>query len=132
MWQAGHSRAIDMFLNFPVMDMNRNAIWRNPNKAPQDGVERMNRFWGDDTWKRAAYAESPQQNLFSGPDLIKQSNDAIVAGFRERLKSVAGFAVVPEPLPMRNGNNAVVYYLFFASQKPVAQKIIDDIFAKYR
>jgi three-Cys-motif partner protein len=26
MLQAGQSRAVDMFLNFPVMDMNRNAI----------------------------------------------------------------------------------------------------------
>ena len=132
MLQAGQSRAIDMFLNFPVMDMNRNAIWKNPGQAPQDGIERMTRFWGDESWKQAAYAESRQQNLFSGPDLIKQSNDAIVTGFRNRLKNVAGFKVVPEPLPMKNSNNAVVYYLFFASQKPVAQKIVDDIFAKYR
>jgi hypothetical protein len=64
--------------------------------------------------------------------MIKQSNDAIVAGFRGRLQKVAGFSVVPEPLPMKNSNKAVVYYLFFASQKPVAKKIIDDIFAKYR
>ena len=35
MRQAGQSRAVDMFLNFPVMDMNRNAIWRNPERAPQ-------------------------------------------------------------------------------------------------
>jgi three-Cys-motif partner protein len=132
MLQAGKSRAIDMFLNFPVMDMNRNAIWKNPDQAPQDGVVRMNRFWGDESWKKTAYAESPQQNLFTSPDMIKQNNDAIIAGFRERLKRVAGFPVVPEPLPMKNSNNAVVYYLFFASQKPVAQKIIDDIFAKYR
>lgn len=132
MLQAGQSRAIDMFLNFPVMDMNRNAIWRNPGEAPIGGIERMNRFWGDDSWKQIAYTESPQQNLFSAPDLIKQNNDAVVTGFRDRLKSVAGFAVVPEPLPMKNSNNAVVYYLFFASQKPVAQKIINDIFAKYR
>ena len=33
---------------------------------------------------------------------------------------------------MRNSNNAVVYYLFFASQKYVAEKIIEDIFSKYR
>ena len=33
---------------------------------------------------------------------------------------------------MRNSTNAVVYYLFFASQKPVAEKIIGDIFRKYR
>lgn len=132
MQQAGQSRAVDMFLNFPVMDMNRNAIWRNPEQARQDGLERMTRFWGDETWKQAAYAESPQQNLFSAPDLIKQSNDAVVAAFRDRLKKRAGFSFVPEPLPMRNANNAVIYYLFFASQKPIAQKIIDDIFAKYR
>jgi len=45
---------------------------------------------------------------------------------------VAGFEFVPDPLPMRNSNNAVVYYLFFASQKPVAKKIIEDIFKKHR
>jgi len=77
-----------MFLNFPVMDMNRNAIWRNPDQAPRGGVDRMNRFWGDESWKRAAYAESRQHNLFSSPDLVKQGNDAIVAAFQERLKAV--------------------------------------------
>jgi three-Cys-motif partner protein len=41
MRQAGQSRAVDMFLNFPVMDMNRNAIWKNPEQAPLDGIERM-------------------------------------------------------------------------------------------
>ena len=33
---------------------------------------------------------------------------------------------------MRNSTKAVVYYLFLASQKPVAEKIISDIFRKYR
>jgi three-Cys-motif partner protein len=135
-WQAlqmaGRSRAIDMFLNFPVMDMNRNAIWHNPDKVPADGIDRMTRFWGDASWKAAAYAEHPQGNLFGAPDIIKQPNDAAVAAFRERLHSIAGFEFVPEPLPMRNKNNAVVYYLFFASQKPVAKKIVEDIFAKHR
>jgi len=132
MQQAGQSRAIDMFLNFPVMDMNRNAIWKNPDQAPREGIERMTKFWGDESWKQIAYAESPQQDLFATPDLVKQSNEAVVAAFQERLKKTAGFGFVPEPLPMMNSNNAVVYYLFFASQKPVAKKIIDDIFAKYR
>jgi three-Cys-motif partner protein len=132
MLQAGQSKAVDMFLNFPVMDMNRNVIWRNPDQAPQQGIERMNRFWGDDTWRQAAYAENPQHNLFSAPDFLKQSNDRIVAAFRDRLKKVAGFKYVPDALPMKNSNNAVVYYLFLASPKAVAQTIINDIFAKYR
>lgn len=132
MRQAGLSRAVDMFLNFPVMDMNRNAIWKNPDRVPKEGIDRMNRFWGDETWRSAAYADNPQYNLFSGPDRVKQDNDAIVAAFRERLRKVAGFSFVAEPLPMRNSNNAVVYYLFFASPKPVAEKIIEGIFAGYK
>ena len=132
MLQAGRSRAIDVFLNFPVMDMNRNAIWKNPEQASRGGTERMTRFWGDESWKQAAYTDSPQYNLFSRPNRVKQVNEVIVAAFRDRLKKVAGFNVVPEPLAMRNSNNAVVYYLFFASQKDVARKIVQDIFARYR
>lgn len=33
MFQAGQLGTIDMFLNFPVMDMNRNVLWRNPDTA---------------------------------------------------------------------------------------------------
>lgn len=132
MRMAGQSRAVDMFLNFPVMDINRNAIWRDPDNVPAEGIERMTRFWGDDSWRGAAYEEHPQRELFGEPGIIKRPNEAIVAAFQERLRTVAGFAYVPEPLPMKNSRNAVVYYLFFASQKPVAQKIILDIFDKHR
>jgi len=33
---------------------------------------------------------------------------------------------------MRNSNGAVVYYLFFASQVDTAERIVFDIFKKYR
>jgi three-Cys-motif partner protein len=56
----------------------------------------------------------------------------VVQAFAARLKSVAGFKYVPAPMPMRNSTNAVVYYLFFASQKPVASHIVEDIMKKYR
>jgi three-Cys-motif partner protein len=131
-FQSGQSKAVDMFLNFPVMDMNRNAIWRRRDLAPREGIERMNRFWGDDSCQKIAWVENPQQNFWGFPDLIKQDNDTIAEAFRERLRKVAGFAYVPEPLPMKNSNNAVVYYLFFASKKSVAKNIVEDIFRKYR
>jgi hypothetical protein len=44
MHMAGQSQAVDMFLNFPVMDMNRNAIWRNPGGVPKEGLDRVTRF----------------------------------------------------------------------------------------
>jgi three-Cys-motif partner protein len=56
----------------------------------------------------------------------------IVEAFRDRLKSVAGFKYVPDPVPMRNSANADVYYLFFASQQPVAAQIVEGIAKKYR
>jgi three-Cys-motif partner protein len=128
--QAGQSRAVDLLLNFPVMDMNRNAIWHDSEKVPKPGIERMNRFWGDESWREAAYAEARQRSFF-GPEIVKQGNEDIVLAFRDRLKKVAGFGFVPDPLPMRNSKNAIVYYLFLASPKAVAQKIIGDIFRKY-
>jgi len=51
--------------------------------------------------------------------------------FRTRLKEEAGFKYVMDPLPMRNSKGAVVYYLFFASQKDVANKIVQHIFKRY-
>jgi hypothetical protein len=62
---------------------------------------------------------------------VKQGNEQIVAAFRNRLKTVAGFGFVPAPLPMQNSRNVIVYYLFFASPKAVAEKIITGIFRKY-
>jgi len=72
--------------------------------------------------------------LYDGPiDAIDgPGTRAAVRAFQQRVKNVAGFAYVADPLPMKNRNNAVVYYLCFASQKPVAQKIIEGIFAQYR
>jgi three-Cys-motif partner protein len=125
---AGQMRSIEIFLNFPVADMNRNVLWRNSAAVDVQQAQRLTAFWGDETWKQAAYETSG--NLFGWEE--KQSNDVIAAAFRERLQKVAGFQHVPEPIPMRNTKGAIVYYLFFASPKPVAAKIVTDIFEKYR
>jgi len=127
MFQAGQLGTIDMFLNFPVMDMNRNALWRNPDKVSPGQARRMTRFWGDESWRSVAY--STTGHLFGLPE--KESNETIAEAFRERLVKVAGFKRVPVPLPMRN-SRAIVYYLFFASQVDVAENIVNDIFTKHR
>lgn len=127
---AGHSGTIDLFINFPVMDINRNALWRAASRTPAQGRSRMNAFWGDDSWESVAYRE--QADLFGGSDRLKLPNSAIVRGFRDRLQRIARFAYVPEPIPMKNHKNADLYYLFFASQKPVASDIVQDIFRMHK
>jgi three-Cys-motif partner protein len=126
---AGQMKTIDMFLNFMVMDMNRNVLWKNPDKVSPKQVARMDAFWGDSSWRDAAYKDT--ETLF-GVAQEKTTNDDIVKAFRQRLKKVAGFQNVPEPIPMKNKSGAVIYYLFFASQKPVASDIVKSIFTKYR
>lgn len=130
---VGQMKSVDIFLNFPVADINRNVLLRKPEGVSSSQINRMNRFWGDDSWREEAYSPSPQMKLFGEKeDEEKVSNEMIAEAFRRRLKKAAGFANVPAPIAMRNTQNAIVYYLFFASHKPVAENIVQDIFNKHK
>jgi len=126
---AGQMKSIDMFLNFPIADMNRNVLHRNPSKVSPSQIQRMNNYWGDESWREKTYIT--QNDMFGSKVMLKQGNERIVSAFRDKLIDIAGFQYVPKPLPMRNSTRAVVYYLFFASQKPVAAHIVSEIFNKY-
>lgn len=126
---AGSMRSLELFVNFPVMDMNRNVLWRDPTRVDPVDVERMTRFWGDASWREGTYSTQP--TLFGDVQVKTGTNEQIAQAFRERLRTVAGFKHVADPLPMRNGIGAVVHYLFFASQNQKGLKIVGDIFRKY-
>ena len=126
---AGQLGTVDMFLNFPTMDMNRNVLLRNPDAAALDETARLTRFWGDESWREAAYS---RRNLFDLEMKAGDSNQAVVDAFRLRLKEVGGFGYVPEAIPMRNSLGFTIYYLIFASPKQVAGNIARDIFRKYQ
>lgn len=127
--EAARLRTVEVFLNFPIHDINRNVLIRNPAKMDPRQIERMDAFWGDNSWRKVAYAT--EANLFGYEEKVC-TNDGLAEAFRKRLVEVAGFAHVPEPVYMRNSTGAGLYYLFFASQKPVAGKIVKSIFDKYR
>ena len=126
---AGQMGSIEIFLNFPVMDMNMNVLWRNPDRVQPDQAARMDAFWGDRSWRDAAYTKLP--GLFGDME-EKAANDAVAQAFQERLRTVAGFKFVPDPMPMRNTKGSIVYYLFFASPNKTGHKIVTHIFNKYR
>jgi three-Cys-motif partner protein len=131
-WQvieaAGKARSIEIFMNLMIMDINRNAMRRNPDKSIQSKVDQLTRLWGDESWKEAGYATD--RNLFNEPE--KVSNEEFAEAFRLRLEKKAGFKYVPAPMPMKTKSNSTIYYLYFASQKPAAADIVSDIFGKYR
>ena len=127
--RAGEMKSIEVFYNFMIMDANMNVLWRSPDKVQTSQVVRMDAVWGDHSWREAAYRKTP--GLF-GEIEEKATNKAVIDAFRDRLKKIAGFEYVPEPIPMRNSKGSVVYYLFFASPNRTGAKIVKDIFDNYR
>ena len=105
-------KTIDMFLNFSIMDVNRNILFEDLLLAKQEDIDRMNTFWGDESWKELLYIR--QKNLFGKIQQVKiDTFEKLALGFEERLKKVAGFKYVPEPILMRNEKNGPLYYLIF-------------------
>lgn len=126
---VGKMKSVEILLNFMIMDMNMNILRHNPDNVPQRQINRMNRFWGDESWREVVYDSSG--NLFNLDEKVA-GNEAMALAYRNRLKDVAGFAYVPDPLPMRNSKGATVYYLYFASPNATGKRIIEYIFQKYR
>jgi three-Cys-motif partner protein len=131
---AGRMKAIEIFINFMVMDMNMNVLLRDPAKAEAAQIARMDRFWGDGSWREVAYEVSRQGRLFGEPEQVKveSANEKIAEAYRKRLIDVAGFAYAPQPLQFVNKLGATIYFLFFASPNKTGNKIVEDIFRKHR
>lgn len=132
MLAIGKARSIEIFLNFMVMDANMNVLVHDEDKRRPGQEDRMNRFWGDGSWRDAAYREPEQGGLFGALDPIRTKNDALVNAYCERLRSVAGFKHVVEPLPMKNSIGRVVYYLVFAGPNETGARIARDVMKKHR
>ena len=128
-FKAGQMKSIEIFLNFPVMDMNMNVFRRKPQKVDKSQLARMNAFWGDESWRNVAYTKT--KGLFGDME-EKATIEKVVKAYQNRLKEVAGFAYVPDPIPMRNLTGSVLYYLFFASPNKTGAKIVKDIFNTYK
>jgi three-Cys-motif partner protein len=126
---AGKMKSIEIFLNFMIMDANMNVLKKNPDAVLPAQVQRMTEFWGDESWRQVAYMK--HRGLFGDIEL-KSGNDAVVTAYRNRLQKVAGFAYVPEPIPMRNSTGSIIYYLVFASNNKTGDKIARAIFNKWK
>ena len=91
----------------------------------------IRKIGGDRSWHSAMFRPSAQTNLFGDEEMDKTENRDLVNAYCKRLKEVAGFGFVADPLAMRNSRNAIVYYLIFAGPNRTGWKIVQDIYRKY-
>ncbi len=126
---AGQMRTVELFLNFPMLAIHRNVLRHDPKTVTKRNMNRMTQFWGNDSWREVGYREA--LTLF-GPTEEKIEGRELAELYRERLRTVAGFSYVPQPMAMRNSQGGVVYYLFFCSYNRTGGKIVADIFERFR
>jgi len=129
---AAQQRTTEIFLNFPLMDMNRNVLHKDLLSAEPDQIERMNRFCGTEEWQEILYRE--QKGLFGDTYQMKIGGNVKLGKWfrKERLQKAAGYKFVPEPMLMRNSTGGPLFFLFFASHDETGKRIVTDIFNKYR
>jgi three-Cys-motif partner protein len=127
--QIAETQALEIFMNFPVMALNRTVLPNDPNALTEAQIERMNRFWGSTEWRGDIYEKVP--TLF-GP--IERKNRRTTGQrlgrlFKKRLEEV--FPYVTDPLVMTNSKNAPLYCLIFAGHQSTAAKIMREIRQRY-
>lgn len=128
--EISKTRALEIFVNFPVMALNRTVLPNNPSWLTPLQIDRMNNFWGSQEWRTDIYEEVP--SLFGPVELKIRPTTGRKLGnlFRKRLLEV--FSNVTDPLVMVNSKNAPLYCLIFASHNATGVKIVQEIFKGYR
>ena len=126
---AAKQGTIEVFINFPIMAVNRTVLVSNIRRLSEKQIERMNRFWGTDEWHRDLYRIGTDLFGKTYIEKIPQTGRSLSNLFRNRLKSV--FPEVSTPLIMRNSKNSPLYCLIFAGHKKTGRKIIESIFKRF-
>ena len=56
--EAGTMQSLDIFINFPIYDININVLHHDQKTVLPLHIERMNAYWGDESWRSVAYEKS--------------------------------------------------------------------------
>lgn len=120
---------IEVFVNVPVMAINRSVLKKQPERITDQDRERMRRFWGSDDWVPIFYKEEP--TLF-GSESVKTTRSGRELGVQYRKRLLTIFPHCTEPILMANSTNAPLYCILLAGYNPTGVKIAGEIFAKHK
>jgi three-Cys-motif partner protein len=119
------TKAIEVFLNFPVGMAIQRLIPRKSDKISDQRRAMLNEYFGSPDWYNVMYRTS--SNLFGDEDEKKRerSGKRLVKWYRDRLKKT--FGNVSRAALFRNTHGSHLYYLLVASHNPTGVTIANDI-----
>lgn len=121
------TKAIDTWILLPISAVIR-LLKRNA-KIPRAWSQKLDDFFGTDTWRKHFYGIEPDGELFELPEGGARKTatyDQIAAFFIERLKRVFPF-VSDQVLMLRNSKESPLFALVFAAANKTAVKIASDV-----
>jgi three-Cys-motif partner protein len=127
--QIADTKALEVFINVPIMAMNRTGLPNDPEHLTPAQIERNNSFWGSEDWRNEIYEVRP--TLFGPREYKIQPTTAqrLSTLYKDRLTQV--FPYVTDPLVMRNSTGQPIYCLIFAGHNKTGADITRTIFKKY-
>ena len=123
--------SLEVFINIPIMALNRTALPNDPYTITEAQIERNARFWGIPDWRESFDIYEVVPGLF-GPEMIKPhrgTGKRLGNLYKRRLQTV--FRYVTDPLVMTNSKNAPLYALIFAGHNETGARIMRDIFSHF-
>lgn len=119
------TKAIEIFLNFPVGMAIQRLLRRQPDKFTEAQRRRLDDYFGSPDWMNVLYKR--QQTLF-GDEIqakIDDSGRALVNWYRDHLRTI--FPHVSKAALIQNTRGGHLYYLLVASHNSTGKKIADEI-----
>lgn len=112
-------KQFDTWILFPVSAIARLLPRsRKPDDISPAWVERLNRVYGDETW-RNLYRPEPQQHLWESAGSVREPGIAgLTSIYRERLFEVFGKRLLADKAALKNSRGSVLFELMFCVGHP--------------
>ncbi len=130
-----NTQAVDLWLLFPIGTVNR--LLKRNSEIRQSIGEKLNLFFGDNSWFEVFYKLANDNSLFGEEERWEKVGNIfpeIEQYFMNRLQEIFA-SVATNPLALRNSKNVPLYLLCFAAGNPrgaqTAVKIAQDILLKH-
>jgi len=119
------TKAIEVFLNFPVGMAIQRLLLRQPDKFTDAQRRRLDEYFGSPDWMDVLYKRRKTLLGDEAQEKIDASGEALLKWYRDRLRTV--FSHVSKAALIRNTRGGHLYYLLLASHNPTGVKIANDI-----